>query len=269
MDNIIKIKNFNFENIIFDKPYINDNNITIKLWYKYDDNKIENFFIQNSKLQILNSNDETLNIIINENTEEFNFYETFDKHVIDHLKKLNIFKKYKIYNIDYKSILHEIKELPCLNLKITTKHIYNSKKELIELFDLKKFTKNNNVVKSIIEFDSIDINITNSIIKVNIILSQLCFSNSSNKKIVTLDNYSFIDTDKDSVDNDDTNNDNDNDDDDDDNDDSDYNDDSDDNDDSDNYENSIDSISDDNSDDDINDNNTNTIELNDDNEYSD
>ena len=212
MDNIFRIKDVDFEKIVYGEPVIVEKNkyISVKLWYDFGSkrNKIdapETFFVRNPELCISGINKGELSFNLNDTTKElYDFYSKLDVKSISYIESNSILKKYNLKGVTYRTIINQCTDDENLNFfrtrliggKSPTK-VFDLYRNLIESDRQSKFLEIGNKVKTIVEPDAIVIDLQNKRIFTNIILRQVLvvYARFMEPKKIELSDYSFADSD--------------------------------------------------------------------------
>lgn len=200
--NIFKTMNkMNFNNLFMDEQTTSKDQIVfIKIWY-YSKGKPETFLVQTENLPIEDvSND---NIILDLTFSNYLFFEEWDKFIVSYLKKSGIVKKYQLKNLVYKTIVNELDGTDSINdsekiyvLKLNKRHtrFYDSNKHILSSENVSKILVRKNIVKCILELNSIVIDLVKEVVVTDVVLKQALIRKPSPRKIELTD-YSFIDSD--------------------------------------------------------------------------
>lgn len=198
--NIIRCKDVLTDNIIYDKC-INHDSIfaSCKIWYKSDAKTIKTFIVQTNYFEILDvhkSNDPIL--IVDEAFSQL--FETIDKKSVEYLKKNDILNKLGLTkNARYKSSVNDMDSKTIFRNKLSDDvrfYISDGNKKISKAEAIEYMSKGT-LIKTILEISEVMIDIKNNVIMTLIEPLQILIDKVLPQQI-TLDEFSFIQSDPES-----------------------------------------------------------------------
>lgn len=185
------------ENFVYDKPFLNNKLVTMKIWYKRN-TVPSTLFIQLGQSQIVETTEDE--IIINIPNNNAKFYETLDKLSILKAKEYEILKRFNISGkINYSAIMRtktfdnghiDVLKFQVVDLpeQLT---VFDSDKNLLDQSQYVSMLSIGTKVNIIAEVDSVILDTENQHMYTNLIARQLLLY-VVKPQILKLSEYSFL-----------------------------------------------------------------------------
>jgi hypothetical protein len=187
---VFTLSEVNIKNIVFDQPQVVSDNLIIKILSDAS-NILTNLFIQTNMMRILEVSDKS---IICESDSDNKFYDCLDNHIINFIKKSKIISMYGLKNIKYKTTVNEFykKSVIVFRYSEQTKFYLSDKRQIN---DITQYLKPDNMARIIFEPHSVVVDLKNNEMHTIISMRQIVFD-ALPVYNMTLDEYSFTETDK-------------------------------------------------------------------------
>lgn len=200
---IISLPEFNFELLNIHESSYDDSGEYIVYELSYS-NEIDPVFVYIEDLNILKFNDNVLTFDLRNKNNTTDFFNSFDKKIIELLDSINVVKRHNLKNLSYKSLINEMRSRSNELFDVVKLNISNDEQFRTVIYDRDKqivnkdeypYIFNNSCAKSILEIMAIIIKPKDKSIFLSSAIRQMKVQKLRPQR-VTISEYSFADSEK-------------------------------------------------------------------------